>query len=79
MFFICEIFVWILFTYCNSKFSVSCNFIVISACSYLTTSFRYSISSSRIEDGCEALFFIASFRSCDVEVIIKISVIFVFL
>ena len=72
----CEVVVRILFTYCNFKFSVFS--IVISACSSLSTSFRKSISGSRIGDGCFALFFRAIFRSCGVRVIIKSSVIFVF-
>ena len=50
-----------LFTYCSFKFSVSSNFIVISACSSLTTSFLESISGSRIKNGCDALFFICFF------------------
>ena len=78
MLFICEVVVWMLFTNCNFKFSVSTNFIVISACSNLSTKFRKSISRSRVEDGCDALFFFAIFRSCGVRVIIKTSVIFVF-
>ena len=52
---------------------------MISACSSLSTSFLKSISGSRIEDGCDALFLIAIFRICGVSVIIKISAIFVFL
>ena len=59
--FMCEVVVWIIFTYCNFKFSVSSNFIVISACSSLSTSFLKSKSGSRIEEGCDALFFIAIF------------------
>ena len=79
MLFICEVVVPMLFTYSNFKFSVSYNFIVISACSNFSTSFRKSISGSRIEDGCDALFFIAIFRSCGVRVIINTSVMFVLL
>ena len=52
---------------------------MISACSSLSTSFLKSKSGSRIEEGCDALFFIAIFLNCGVKVIIKISVIFVFL
>ena len=37
------------------------------------------MSGSRIEVGCEALFFIAIFCSCGVKVIIKTSVFFLFL
>ena len=48
--------------YCNLRFSVSSSFIVISACSSLSTSFLKSRSSSRIEEGCDALFLIAIFR-----------------
>ena len=77
--FMYEVVVWMLFTYCNFKFSVSSNFIVISACSSLFTSFLKSKSGSRIEEGSDALFFIAIFRNRDVRVIIRISVIFVFL
>ena len=46
-----------LFTFCSFRFSVSSNFIVISACSSLSTNFRKFISGSRIEDGCDALFY----------------------
>ena len=49
------------FTYRSFLFFVSSNFIVISACSNLSTSFLKSISGSRIEDGSDALFFIAIF------------------
>ena len=42
--------------YCNFEFSVSSNFIVISACSNKSTGFLKSQSSSRIEYGCGALF-----------------------
>ena len=59
--FICEVVVWMLFTYCNFRFSVSSNFIVISACSNLSTSFPNSKFGSRIEEGCDDLFFIAIF------------------
>ena len=44
--FICEIVVWIWFTFCYSRFSVSPNFTVISACSSLSTSFLKSKSGS---------------------------------
>ena len=53
--------VWILFTYCYFKFSVSSNFIVISACSSLLSSFLKSISGSRIGEGCDALFLLLFF------------------
>ena len=79
MLFIYEVGVWMLLTYCNLKFSVSSSFIIISACSCLSTSFRKSISGSRNEDGCDALFFIAIFRNCGESVIVTIFVIFVFL
>ena len=59
--FFCERLVWILFTYCKFKFSVSSDFIVISACSSLSTSFRKSISGSRNDDGCDVLFASAFF------------------
>ena len=52
---------------------------MISACSCLSTSFRKSMSGPRIDDGCDALFFIATLRSCDDRAIIKISVNFEFL
>ena len=61
MLFICVIFVSILLTYCSLRFSVSSSFIVISACSSLSTSFLKSKSGSRIEEGCDALFLIAIF------------------
>ena len=67
-----------LFTYFNFKFSNPFNFIVISAYSSLSTGFWKSLSSSRIEDGCDALFF-AIFCGVDVRVIIKPFVIFIFL
>ena len=50
-----------LFTYCNFKDSVSSSFLVISAYSSLSTCFRKSISGSRIEDQCDAPFFMAIF------------------
>ena len=53
-------------------------FIVISACSSLSTSFLKSKSGSRIEEGCDDLFLIAIFRNWGVRVIVRISVIFVF-
>ena len=59
--FIREVVVWMLLTFCIFRFSVSSNFIVISACSSLSTSFLKSKPGSRIEDGCDALFFIATF------------------
>ena len=46
MLFNCEVVVWMLFTYCNFKFSVSSHFIVISTSSSLSTSFRKSILGS---------------------------------
>ena len=52
-----------LFTYCSFNFSVSFIFVVISACSNLSTSFLKSNSGSRIEEGYDALFFIAIFRN----------------
>ena len=42
--FICVVFVWILLTYCSLRFSVSSSFIVISACSNLSTKFLKSKS-----------------------------------
>ena len=77
-YFICEVVVWMLFTYCNFNFSVSCSFIVNSACFCLSTSFRKFLSDSRNENGCYALFFIDIFLNFGVRVIIKFSVIFVF-
>ena len=50
-------------TYCSLKIYVSSSFIVISACSSLSTSFLKSKSGSRIEEGCDALFLIAIFRN----------------
>ena len=62
--FICEVVVWLLLTYCNFRFCVSSSFIVISACSSLSTILLKSTKSgSRIEEGCDALFFIAIFRN----------------
>ena len=74
----CEVVLWILFTYCSFQFSVSSNFILISACSILSSCFWKSLSGSRFDDECEALFFYAILRSCGCRVIIKLSVIFVF-
>ena len=59
--FMCEVVVRMFFTYCNFKFSVSSNFIVISACSSLSTSFLKSKSGSRVEEGCDAHFFMLFF------------------
>ena len=58
---ICEVMIWMLLTYCNFKCSVSSSFIVISACSSLSTSFLKSKSGSRIEEGCHAVFFLLFF------------------
>ena len=55
--FIYEVVVWMLLTYCNFRFSVSSSFIVISACFSLSTSFLKSKFGSRIEKGCDALYF----------------------
>ena len=79
MLFTCVVFVSILLTYCSLRFSVSSSFIVISACSNLSTSFLKSKSGSQIDEGCDALFLIAIFLNWGVRVIIKISVNFVFL
>ena len=79
MLFTCIVFVSILITYCSLRFSVSSSFIVISACSSLSTSFLKSKFGSRIDEGCDALFLVAFFLNWGVRVIIKISVIFVFL
>ena len=78
--FICEVVVvvWSVFTNCTFLFSVSSNFIVISACCSLSNSFRISISGSRIKDGSDD-HFSCYFCSCGVKVIIKTFVIFVFL
>ena len=59
--FICEVVIWMLFTFCSFRFSVSSNFIVIFACSNLSTSFLKCKSGSRMEEGRDALFFIAIF------------------
>ena len=61
--FICEVVVCRLLTYCNFGFSVFSNFIVISACSSLSTSFLKSKSGSRIEEGCDALFLLLFFAT----------------
>ena len=55
------------FTHCSFNFSVFSSW---------PTSFRKFISDSRIDDGCDALFFIAILRIFGIRVIIKISVIF---
>ena len=52
-----------LLTFFSFMFSVSPNFIVISACSSLSTNFLKFIFGSRIEEECDALFFIANFRN----------------
>ena len=51
--FICEVVVWILLTFCSFRVFVSSNFIVISACSSLPTSFLKSKCGSRVEEGCD--------------------------
>ena len=61
MLLICEVVVWVLLTYCNFRFSVSSSFIVIFASSNLSTSFLQSKSGSRMEEGCDALFFLLFF------------------
>ena len=53
----CEVLVWMLFTYCNFRYSVFSNFIMISADSSLSTSFLKSKSGSRIEELSDALFY----------------------
>ena len=63
MLFICEVVVCMLLKYCNFKFSVLSNYVLIFARSSLSTSFLKSKSGSRIEEGCDALFFIAIFRN----------------
>ena len=78
MLIICVVFVSIVLTYCSLSFSVSSSFIVISACSNLSSSFLKSKSGSRNDEGWDALFSIAFFLNWGVRVIIKISVIFVF-
>ena len=57
----CVVFVWNQLKYCSLRFSVSSSFIVISACSSLSTSFLKTKSGSRNEEGCDALFLIAIF------------------
>ena len=52
-----------LLTYCSFRFSCSSNLMVISACFSLSTSFLKCKSGSRIEEGCDAFFFIAIFRN----------------
>ena len=59
------VFVSIRLTYCNFRFSVSSSFIVISACSSLSTSFRKSKSGSRIEKD-EMLSFLLLFSLIEV-------------
>ena len=51
MLFICVVFVSIRLTYCSFRFSVSSIFIVVSACSSLSTNFLKSKSGSQIEEG----------------------------
>ena len=65
--------------YMNTKMTEILTMTLIWACSSLSTSFLKSILGSQFDDGCDALFFNAIFRSCGVRVIFKISVIFVFL
>ena len=67
MLFICVVFVSILLTYCSLRSSVSSSYIVISACFNLSTSFLKSKSGSRIDEGCDALFFIAIFLNWGVS------------
>ena len=61
--FMCVVVVRIFLTYCSLRFSVFSSFILISACSSLSSSFQKSKSGSRIEEGCDALFLIAVFRN----------------
>ena len=56
MLFTCVVFVSILLMFCSLIFSVSSSFIVISACSILSTSFLKSKSGSQIDEGCDAIF-----------------------
>ena len=49
-----------------------------SACSSLPNNFLKSILGSRIDDACDALFFIAFLTNCGVRIIIRKLVIFVF-
>ena len=51
MLFICVVFISIRSTYFIFRFSVSSSFVVISACSSLSTNFLNSKSGSRIEEG----------------------------
>ena len=53
----------VVFFYCCFKFSVSSNFVMISACSSLYNSFLKSKSGSRIEEGCDALFVLLFFSN----------------
>ena len=61
----------------NTIHILNCSFVVISLCSNLSTSLRKSTPRSRTDYGCDALFLFAFFN-CDVKIIIRISVIFVF-
>ena len=54
----CENALWTMFTNYNLKFSVSSNFLMISTDSNFSISFRKSMSDSRIDGWCDALFFL---------------------
>ena len=51
MLFICIVFVSIRLTFCSFRFSVFSSFIMISACSSLSTNFLKFKSGSQIEEG----------------------------
>ena len=55
------VFVSIRLIFCNFRFSVSSSFIVISACSSLSTSFLNLNRALELRRGWDALFFIAIF------------------
>ena len=75
----CDVSVRIFLTFCNFKYYVFSSFIVIYACSSLSTSSRKSMSGSRNDDRCDILNFFAIYLTCSVKVIVRFSVVFVIL
>ena len=65
--------------YCSFRFSVSSSFLDFSACSNLSTNLQKSISGFQVDVECDAFFFIAHFVNFVTKVLLKTSVIFVFL
>ena len=65
--------------FCSFKIFVSSSLIVTSASFNMSTNLQIFLSVSSIDDGCDALFFIANFLYFGVSVITRTSVICFFL